>query len=176
VLPALGLVIGVVSIFCLLAGLISGVIALCGIPSYGTKGILWPALLGLGLNSLGIAAVVVLWILASSGSVPEPEDLDLHKQLAGTWVQTEPENRIELRLSGNGSFRFLMTGTSVADFSGTWSVQRRKLYLNVEQIRDGNRDHIEKHISWSIDELTGNQLVLGAKNGKDRYTRQPPGK
>ncbi|TCO90166.1 hypothetical protein EV701_11192 [Chthoniobacter flavus] len=44
--------------FIALTGILCGIIALCGIPKYGTKGLLWPALTGI-LLWLGLGALAV---------------------------------------------------------------------------------------------------------------------
>jgi hypothetical protein len=168
--------VGVLSAILVLAGLIAAIAALFGIPKYGKKGILWPALAGLGLNALVVGVTVWVGVLAWKGGVPTLQDLDLRKQLIGTWVSSDAGTTTEIHLGEDGSFRFVLTGDSVADFSGKWSLQRRRLYLNVEKIVDGNRDRIGNQLRWSLDRLEGDELVLGAANGQDRYVRKGPAK
>jgi hypothetical protein len=66
-----------------------------------------------------------------------------------------------------------LSGKSVADFSGKWSVENRRLYLKVDSILEGNADRIGSRINWSIEKLEQTELVLGASNGQDRFQRKP---
>jgi len=65
------MVVGIFAGVLLLLGLIAGVIALCGIPKYGTKGILWKALVGTVLPLL----LVVLAIPAVMGAAERARQL-----------------------------------------------------------------------------------------------------
>jgi hypothetical protein len=172
--PPFGHVIAAASAVLILGGLAASVFALGCIPKHGRRGILWQALGGLGLNSLAVAGLAWVFVLATRGSLPMPGDFDYQQRLAGKWVKEHNGVATALELQKEGSFRFVLSGASIADFSGKWSVQNRRLYLNVESIVEGNAERIGKRIHWSIDKLEPNELVLGASNGQDRYERKPP--
>lgn len=52
------LIVELVVFLLMLVGIISGIAALFGIPKHGTKGILWPALVGIILNALLMAIFI----------------------------------------------------------------------------------------------------------------------
>lgn len=172
--PMVGHIIAIVNAVLILGGLMASVFALASIPKQGRSGILWQALVGLGFNSLAVGAIVWLVVLAARGGIPNSGDVDYKKQLADNkWVADENGISTTLELRTDGSFRLVLSGKSVADFSGKWSVQNRRLYLNVETILEGKADRIGNRIQWTIDKLEQNELVLGAANGTDRYQRKP---
>jgi len=70
--------------FIILTGVLCGIIALCGIPKYGAKGLLWPALTGillwLGLGTLGFLSIPALRLIqkrAAAAHAAKAHKMDL---------------------------------------------------------------------------------------------------
>jgi hypothetical protein len=172
--PAAELLVGAATVLMVLAAPVFAVVALAGVRRLGGRGLVAPALTGLALSLLLLAGVAAVAVLAFRGGLPSPDDLGVRNRIVGTWECREPGSVIELRLSGDGTFRFLLTGSSVADFSGRWSVQRNRLYLTVERVVDGRRERIGDRVTWPIERAGETELVLRAGDGTDRYTRKGP--
>lgn len=170
-LPASTLVVGAISAVMIIAGLVASVLALAGIAKHGRTGILWPALIGLTLNALVAAGVILVFVVASRGGLPTLDDLALKRQITGDWVRDGNGDKMSLKLRADGTFHFFVSVDGGADFSGTWAVQNRWLHLNVENIVEGNRERIGNLIRWTIDQADPNELSLGAAKGQDRYAR-----
>lgn len=105
------------------------------------------------------------------GAQKETEEID-QKQLAGTWVAWHAKKTEILDLRADGTYRFVLAGDAVADFSGKWAVNGRDLELQVEKFVDGDRDKIGKKVNWKIEKLEANELVLGGLDADTTYIRQ----
>jgi hypothetical protein len=169
------MVIGGVSALFMLASPVFGVIALAGIRRHGTRGILVRSIIGIGLSTVCIASGVFVFLLASRGALPSPDDFTLRERLIGTWERRgrapAGETVSWMRLSTDGTFRRLTTGGSVANFSGTWSVQNKRIYLLVNEFVEGNRAAIGNKIVMSIDQITSEKLVVGGSKDQAIYAR-----
>jgi hypothetical protein len=56
----------------MLLGVVFGIVALCGIPRHGRKGILWPALIGIALNVF----ILVAGVYASMTVIERARELE----------------------------------------------------------------------------------------------------
>jgi hypothetical protein len=172
--PIISLVIGAICAIGIVLGLVAGIVALFGIRRHGTKGILVPALIGIGLNGTFLALSGLVVVLLLRGDFPLAADLDRRKQLVGEWEMTGPEKGTvtTLVLRDDGTFRFRILGDRVADFSGSWKVQRNRLVLAVDKIEDGNRDNIGAELRWSIDRIEADKVIFQAADGTLSYKRK----
>ncbi len=169
------LMIGVFSAILVLAGLVSGIIALAGIRKHGPRGILGMSIVGILLGVLCIMAVVSVFRLASRGALLIKGDQGLQEQLIGTWEcrngEGADETVIWLILSSDETYQFAATGAAVAHVSGSWSVQDGRLHLPVSEFVDGNRAEMGEKMVWSIDEFSSERAVFGTHAGQAVFSR-----
>jgi hypothetical protein len=174
--PLLTYLIGGASFLLILVGLAAAFVGLFGVRTHGKEGIFVYALIGLCLNSLALLALVLFFVLASQGNMPTPGDLGVRTQLIGVWenrtTSSAGESVIDLELREDGKFHFQLTGDGIADFSGTWRVQNKRLYLQVDAFVEGNREAVGSMVRWSIDDITPSKITFGAKNGQEVYIRK----
>jgi hypothetical protein len=95
------------------------------------------------------------------------------EQLVGVWVAWHDKMAEKLELRADGTYRFVLTGDGVADFSGRWAVDGGALNLDVDKFVDGNRERIGNRVRWTVEKFEGDNLVLGGLTGDTTYVRQP---
>jgi hypothetical protein len=121
--------------------------------------------------SLGISTLVGCGRISSLLASPKEIDAATKEKLTGTWVAWHDKKTEVLDLKADGTFRFMLVGDSLADFSGTWKVERGNLEMLITNFVSGNRS-LGNSIRWSIEKVEQNEIVLGGLNANTTYKRK----
>jgi uncharacterized protein (TIGR03067 family) len=121
------------------AGLVCGVAGLLGIRRFGTRRILWPALVGIVLNGILVFIFVTNFIAARRTTLPATSSVSDESPHIGTWDTTTP--RGEPMSCTFSPDRFVLTVGTRKPITGKYKIDysKKPVWFTIQtQVADGS--------------------------------------
>lgn len=176
-LPSAGLVLGGINVLLVVAGFVSGVVALVSIRRFGRRRILGRAVAGLLLlNGVLLASMVYL----TPSIVRAVRAGHLRERMVGRWLlQSTPApvpGSLTVTYNKDGTFTIdiVRDGATVGSLSGSWFLSdQQMLAVRIDRVTKGDASAAGRRMGMGkVLSADDRQMVLRTDKGQEVYARQ----